>query len=146
MSLASATVEEMPLTIGWNRLGLALFVLLLSAGWPGLRPAEAANDTIVSRTAQIEGVAVHYLTAGQGAPLILLHGYTQTSRMWRPIMPRLAEQFMEKTGWRAPRISKPARRCGASCPPVLGTREATPSSSIQTSRILPATGRAPYSR
>ena len=31
MSLASATVEEMPMTIGWNRLGLALFVLLLSA-------------------------------------------------------------------------------------------------------------------
>jgi pimeloyl-ACP methyl ester carboxylesterase len=82
------------MTIGGNRLGLALFVLLLSAGWPGLRSAEAADDSIVSRTAQIEGVTLHYLTAGQGAPLILLHGYTQTSRMWRPIMPRLAEKFM----------------------------------------------------
>ena len=82
------------MTIRWNRLGLAVFVLLLSAGWPGLRPAAAADDTIVSRTAQIEGVTLHYLTAGQGPPLILLHGYTQTSRMWRPIMPRLAEKFM----------------------------------------------------
>src|SRR5437867_4401508 len=31
--------------------------------------------------------------AGRGAPVILLHGYTQTSRMWRPIIPILAEKF-----------------------------------------------------
>ena len=36
---------------------------------------------------------MHYLTAGSGEPVILLHGYTQTSRMWKPIIPLLAERF-----------------------------------------------------
>jgi pimeloyl-ACP methyl ester carboxylesterase len=49
--------------------------------------------TIASRKATIEGVKLHYLTAGDGPTLILLHGYTQTSRMWKPIIPLLAEKF-----------------------------------------------------
>ncbi|MGH9832536.1 MAG: alpha/beta fold hydrolase [Blastocatellia bacterium] len=49
--------------------------------------------TIASRKAPIEGVTLHYLTAGDGPTLILLHGYTQTSRMWRPIIPLLAKKF-----------------------------------------------------
>jgi pimeloyl-ACP methyl ester carboxylesterase len=48
---------------------------------------------IASRTAKIDGVKLHYLTAGHGAPLILLHGYAETSRMWRPIIPLMAERF-----------------------------------------------------
>ena len=49
---------------------------------------------IASRRASVDGARLHYLTAGRGEPVILLHGYTQTSRMWRPIMPLLAERFM----------------------------------------------------
>jgi YVTN family beta-propeller protein len=37
---------------------------------------------------------LHYLTAGRGPALILLHGYTQTSRMWSPIIPLLAEKLL----------------------------------------------------
>jgi pimeloyl-ACP methyl ester carboxylesterase len=48
---------------------------------------------ISSRTADTEGVTLHYLTAGQGAPVILLHGYAETSLMWEPIIPTLAERF-----------------------------------------------------
>src|SRR5438477_13107802 len=51
------------------------------------------GSTIGSRTVMIEGVKLHYLTAGHGPTLILLHGYTQTSRMWRPLIPLLAEKF-----------------------------------------------------
>lgn len=51
------------------------------------------KGTIASRTVTIESVKLHYLTAGHGPTLILLHGYTQTSRMWRPIIPLLAEIF-----------------------------------------------------
>jgi pimeloyl-ACP methyl ester carboxylesterase len=51
------------------------------------------NQTIVSRTAEIDGARLHYLTAGQGAALILLHGYAETSLMWKPIIPRLAQRF-----------------------------------------------------
>jgi pimeloyl-ACP methyl ester carboxylesterase len=55
--------------------------------------AQAGEKAIVSRTAKIDGVKLHYLTAGHGASLILLHGYAETSRMWRPIIPLMAERF-----------------------------------------------------
>jgi len=55
--------------------------------------ALAADETIVSRIAQVDGIKLHYLTAGRGPAVILLHGYTQTSRMWRPIIPLLADRF-----------------------------------------------------
>jgi pimeloyl-ACP methyl ester carboxylesterase len=51
------------------------------------------RDTIVARKVMVEGVRLHYLTAGRGPTLILLHGYTQTSRMWRAVIPLLAERF-----------------------------------------------------
>jgi len=46
-----------------------------------------------SRTAGAGGVRLHYLSAGSGPAVILLHGYTQTSRMWTPLIPQLAEKF-----------------------------------------------------
>ena len=55
--------------------------------------AQAIDKTIASRTAEIDGVKLHYLTAGHGPSLILLHGYAENSLMWRPIMPALAERF-----------------------------------------------------
>jgi pimeloyl-ACP methyl ester carboxylesterase len=53
----------------------------------------AEGGSIASRTAEVAGVKMHYLTAGHGAPLILLHGYAETSLMWKPIMPALGERF-----------------------------------------------------
>ncbi len=68
-----------------------LALLLISvAGEPG---SAAAEITISSRTRIVAGLKLHYLTAGRGPAVILLHGYTQTSRMWRPIIPLLAEKF-----------------------------------------------------
>jgi pimeloyl-ACP methyl ester carboxylesterase len=55
---------------------------------------EAADAAIASRTVEINGVKLHYLTAGHGMPLILLHGYAETSRMWRPLIPQEADRFM----------------------------------------------------
>src|ERR1700730_15346510 len=55
--------------------------------------AEPSDKNITSRTAEVDGVKLHYLTAGHGPAVILLHGYAETSRMWRPIMPLLAEKF-----------------------------------------------------
>jgi pimeloyl-ACP methyl ester carboxylesterase len=54
---------------------------------------EFMEGKIASHTVPIEGVKLHYLTAGHGPTLILLHGYTQTSRMWKPIIPLLAKKF-----------------------------------------------------
>jgi pimeloyl-ACP methyl ester carboxylesterase len=42
---------------------------------------------------EVDGLKLHYLTAGHGTPLILLHGYAETSLMWRPIIPALAKRF-----------------------------------------------------
>ena len=33
---------------------------------------------------------LHYLIVGEGDPVVLLHGYAQTSHMWRPLMTELA--------------------------------------------------------
>ena len=52
-----------------------------------------AAEPIVAREAEVQGVKLHYLTSGHGAPLLLLHGYAETSLMWRPLMPSLAERF-----------------------------------------------------
>ncbi|MCM3870359.1 MAG: alpha/beta fold hydrolase, partial [Pyrinomonadaceae bacterium] len=49
------------------------------------------RNGIESRFAEVNGVRLHYLVAGRGEPVILLHGYTQTSRMWRPLMVELAK-------------------------------------------------------
>ena len=77
-----------------SRLPLAfLGILMLSASMPSPKPAAAVGQPISSRTAEIDGIKLHYLAAGHGPAVILLHGYTQTSRMWRPIIPLLAEKF-----------------------------------------------------
>jgi pimeloyl-ACP methyl ester carboxylesterase len=51
----------------------------------------AAAQTPQSRFAEVNGVRLHYLMAGQGDPVVLLHGYTQTSHMWRPLIKELAK-------------------------------------------------------
>src|SRR5262245_3271505 len=48
---------------------------------------------ISTRTAVAEGVKLQYLVAGRGPAVVLLHGYAETSRMWRPLIPRLAANF-----------------------------------------------------
>ena len=44
-------------------------------------------------TANVDGLKIHYLTAGDGPAILLLHGYAETSSMWRPLIPRLEGQF-----------------------------------------------------
>jgi len=51
------------------------------------------DKTVASRFGKVEGKKLHYLTAGEGPHLILLHGYTQTSRMWRPLIDKLKDKF-----------------------------------------------------
>jgi pimeloyl-ACP methyl ester carboxylesterase len=75
-------------------LGLAVLVpLFLFTPFSSQAYGEAAGGIIVSRTEQIDGINLHYITAGHGTPLILLHGYAETSLMWKPIIPVLAERF-----------------------------------------------------
>ncbi len=79
----------------WNvLLGLAMFgLLLLFTTFTTKVYGQATDTTMASHTAEVNGVKLHYLTAGHGTPLILLHGYAETSLIWKPIIPRLAERF-----------------------------------------------------
>src|SRR5258708_7181175 len=73
---------------------LALFRLLFfSTSFSVAVYADTPNKAFVSRTAEIDGVKLRYTTGGHGAPLILLHGYAETSRMWNPVLPVLGEKF-----------------------------------------------------
>jgi pimeloyl-ACP methyl ester carboxylesterase len=75
------------------RMALALFAWLFVSSLAMLAQSQSDTNVIVSRTAEVDGVKLHYLTAGHGPAVILLHGYTQTSRMWRPLIPQLAAKF-----------------------------------------------------
>src|SRR4051812_17065560 len=53
-------------------------------------PERATVPAPSSRFADLPGVRLHYLIAGEGDPIVLLHGYAETSHMWRPLIARLA--------------------------------------------------------
>ncbi|HWF04738.1 MAG TPA: alpha/beta hydrolase, partial [Candidatus Angelobacter sp.] len=73
---------------------LSLLSLTVFSSLSSTACAQAADKTIVSKTADVDGLKMHYLTIGHGGTnLILLHGYAENSHMWRPIMPMLAEKF-----------------------------------------------------
>ena len=71
----------------------AVALLAVFAATSRTAAAEMPDNSPASRTAEVDGVTFHYLTAGQGAPLLLLHGYAETSLMWKPIIPLLAQRF-----------------------------------------------------
>lgn len=43
--------------------------------------------------APLDDVLMHYVEAGRGPPLVLLHGWPQTWYEWRRVIPALAERF-----------------------------------------------------
>jgi pimeloyl-ACP methyl ester carboxylesterase len=73
--------------------GVVLLCLLFVSGSCSVACAESSNKTIASYDAKILGVKLHYTMAGHGPTIILLHGYAETSRMWEPILPVLAQRF-----------------------------------------------------
>jgi pimeloyl-ACP methyl ester carboxylesterase len=52
--------------------------------------APLVAQTVHSRFAVANGVRLHYLDAGTGTPIVLLHGFGETSHMWLPLIPKLA--------------------------------------------------------
>ena len=55
------------------------------------RPAAARLPAgFTEKSASVDGVTISYKVGGQGPAVVLLHGYAQTSHMWRPLMPLLA--------------------------------------------------------
>lgn len=67
----------------------ALLVLALT-----ISAAAQGQTQIRDRFADVNGVKLHYLIAGKGDPVILLHGYAQNSHMWRPLMVEVAKSHL----------------------------------------------------
>ena len=81
-----------------------LLVLAWSAALAGMPVfAQDANPTakdtqrvghlpkgFTEKSATVNGVRINYKAGGSGPVVLLLHGYTQTSHMWHPLMPVLA--------------------------------------------------------
>lgn len=81
------------MTPRFGSLRVLVAVALALAAGSAAAAAQTRGDGATSRSASVDGVQLHYLTAGQGPAVILLHGYAETSRMWKPIIPLLAKRF-----------------------------------------------------
>ncbi len=64
---------------------MALSVALIPSG-------SAFAQAPQSKFAEVNGVTLHYLVAGKGDPVVLLHGFAETSHMWRPLIAKLSDR------------------------------------------------------
>lgn len=76
--------------MGKPSLYISLSLLFLAAS---MLAAQSTSTGITSGTAEADGVTFHYLQAGHGPTVLLLHGYAEDSHMWRPLIPLLAAKF-----------------------------------------------------
>jgi pimeloyl-ACP methyl ester carboxylesterase len=81
------------------------------------------DATIEHRTATANGIRLHYLAAGAGDPLVLLHGWPVSSLMWRRVMPALARTRTV--------IAPDLRGAGFSDKPATGYDKATMAKDVQ---------------
>ncbi len=76
------------------------------------------SDTITGQSSinhhkvEVNGIRLHYVTAGCGDPIVLLHGFPETHYAWRKVMPGLAEHYTV--------IAPDLRGCGDSDRPGSG--------------------------
>lgn len=55
-------------------------------------PRTGSEIELESRFARVNGFRMHYLRGGSGSPVVLLHGFPQTSAEWRPQLQALARE------------------------------------------------------
>src|SRR5246127_1916236 len=64
--------------------------------WPSCRTNSTEDidmTEIKHHTILANGIRQHYLQAGDGAPVVLLHGFPETSYAWRHQVPELARKY-----------------------------------------------------
>src|SRR2546426_12570228 len=97
------------------------------------RATKSAQPT-QSLFANVNSVRLHYLVAGKGDPVVLLHGYAETSHMWRPLMVELASTHTV--------IAPDLRGAGQSSTPADGYTKAEMAQDIQALARKSEIGRA----
>jgi pimeloyl-ACP methyl ester carboxylesterase len=60
---------------------------------PNTANTDHSNKSYTHNMAEGNGVRLHYLRAGQGDPVVLLHGWPATSYEWRHVIPLLAQRY-----------------------------------------------------
>lgn len=50
-------------------------------------------STVTFGRAEVNGIRIYYRVCGAGEPVVLLHGFPETSNAWRKVMPALAEHY-----------------------------------------------------
>jgi pimeloyl-ACP methyl ester carboxylesterase len=83
---------------------------------------DAMSAEIQHHYAEIGEVMLHYVTAGRGPPVVLIHGWPQTWYEWREIIPALAERYTV--------IAPDMRGLGDSSRPLSGYDKRTVSDDI----------------
>ena len=58
-----------------------------------LDPRFDPKHRVSHHLANANGQQIHYVRAGSGPPVVLLHGWPQTWYMWRKVIPSLAERY-----------------------------------------------------
>jgi 2-hydroxy-6-oxonona-2,4-dienedioate hydrolase len=74
----------------WFLIGLFAVVLFLP-GYPAEERKEAPAKT--DKFITVYGAKIHYVEAGSGAPVILIHGLADNTAIWDSIIPSLAARF-----------------------------------------------------
>lgn len=60
---------------------------------PFANRGEVMTVTTTHHHADLGDVILHYISAGEGFPVVLLHGIPQTSHEWRYVIPPLASKY-----------------------------------------------------
>ena len=73
-----------------RNFGAVVSVALMVLSVVFMCPSQASAQAPQGKFAEVNGVKLHYLVAGKGDPILLLHGYAETSHMWLPLIAKLA--------------------------------------------------------
>src|ERR1700682_1622867 len=74
-------------------VGTFLFTLLVASFPARAQRQDRLPPGFTSKDADVDGLKLHYTMGGHGPAVVLLHGFAETSRMWKPILPALGEKF-----------------------------------------------------
>ena len=50
------------------------------------------NPNIKSDYIQVENIKIHYLSAGQGTPILFIHGFPTAAFLWRNIIDKVSDK------------------------------------------------------
>ena len=78
---------------------------------------------VQTHRAEVNGIRLFYRRAGNGPPVVLLHGFPETSHAWRKIIPALAAEHTV--------IAPDLRGCGASDRPATSYDKRTVASDVR---------------